>query len=112
MISCLKLAPEPFQEVCDGLKTFDLRHEDEAPFDEGDIVRFREWTEWGWDGMGLGRPGHSRAIYRPRSLCRDHVNTPRRRPCSPARGGMLRLPNALGHLLGLPVRVKKAVASC
>jgi len=53
MIHALKAEPKNLQEVLDGSKTFELRKEDDGRFIEGDILRLREWTAWGWDGPGI-----------------------------------------------------------
>lgn len=39
----LKIAPEWFDDVCEGVKTFEIR-KDDRDYRLGDILRLREWT--------------------------------------------------------------------
>lgn len=53
MVHELKMSPEDFQAVMDGMQTVILQQEDTRRFTEGDRLQLQEWTGWGWDGPAI-----------------------------------------------------------
>lgn len=50
MLHELKLAPEWFDDVAFGIKTFEIRKDDRG-YAVGDILRLREWEDGGYTGF-------------------------------------------------------------